>query len=160
MRGPSAARWCKARSKRAARDKGGAGLASADCFQTLPGATPCCASSNYKDPAAQAACCATFAVLQCQYNLEVFMKLLITAVLGIAFAIGAQAQTAQQNKMTVCNKEAADKKGDERKAFMKTCLSAKKETPQQAKMKSCNADAKDMKGDERKAFMSQCLKKG
>lgn len=99
-------------------------------------------------------------------------KFLITAAFGVAFAIGAQAQspqpasnapkaqTAQQNKMTVCNKEAGDKKGDERKAFMKTCLSAKKETPQQAKMKTCNVEAKDMKGDERKKFMSDCLKKG
>jgi hypothetical protein len=74
-------------------------------------------------------------------------------------AVGAQAQTAQQSKMTTCNKEAGDKKGDERKAFMKTCLSAKKETPQQMKMKTCNADAKDMKGDARKKFMSDCLKK-
>lgn len=62
--------------------------------------------------------------------------------------------------MGYCNKEAADKKGDERKAFMKTCLSAKRETPQQAKMKTCNVDAKDMKGGERKKFMSECLKKG
>jgi hypothetical protein len=67
--------------------------------------------------------------------------------------------TAQQNKMTECNKEAGDKKGDERKAFMKTCLSAKKQT-QQDKMKSCNKDAgdKQLKGDERKKFMSECLK--
>jgi len=65
--------------------------------------------------------------------------------------------TAQQNKMTECNKEAGDKKGDERKAFMKTCLSAKKAS-QQDKMKSCNKDAGDKKGDERKKFMSECLK--
>ncbi len=52
------------------------------------------------------------------------------------------------------------KKGDERKAFMKTCLSAKKVSPQQEKMKSCNGDpkAKALKGDERKKFMSECLK--
>ena len=64
----------------------------------------------------------------------------------------------QQSKMGDCNKEAADKKGDERKAFMKTCLSAKKAT-QQDKMKACNADpkAKAAKGDERKAFMKECL---
>ena len=31
---------------------------------------------------------------------------------------------AQQSKMATCNHEAADKKGDERKAFMKECLSA------------------------------------
>ena len=70
-----------------------------------------------------------------------------------------KAPTAQQNKMTECNKEAGDKKGDERKAFMKTCLAAKKQT-QQDKMKACNADpkAKELKGDDRKQFMSECLK--
>lgn len=64
----------------------------------------------------------------------------------------------QQTKMSDCNKDAADKKGNDRKAFMKTCLSAKKAS-QQAKMKSCNADpkAKASKGDERKAFMKECL---
>jgi len=65
--------------------------------------------------------------------------------------------TAQQNKMTACNKEAGDKKGDERKAFMKSCLSAKK-TSQQEKMKSCNKEAGDKKGEDRKKFMSECLK--
>ena len=68
--------------------------------------------------------------------------------------------SAQQSTMGACNADAADKKGDERKAFMKTCLSAKKAT-QQSKMKSCNADpkAKATKGDERKAFMKECLSK-
>lgn len=76
-----------------------------------------------------------------------------------------QAVTAQQSKMVTCNKDATGKKGDERKAFMKECLSAKtvveekKLTTQQDKMKTCNADAKGMKGDERKKFMSECLKK-
>jgi uncharacterized protein (DUF1501 family) len=86
--------------------------------------------------------------------------------LGLALvAGGAQAadpapaeKTPQQNKMAMCNKDAEGKKGDERKAFMKECLSAKKET-QQSKMKTCNAEAGDKKGDERKAFMSTCLKK-
>ena len=66
----------------------------------------------------------------------------------------------QQSKMGECNKDAADKKGDERKAFMKECLSAKKMS-QQEKKKSCNADpkAKAAKGDERKAFMKECLSK-
>nr|WP_308633184.1 PsiF family protein [Massilia sp. R2A-15] len=31
----------------------------------------------------------------------------------------------QQEKMKACNTEATGKKGDDRKAFMKTCLSAK-----------------------------------
>ncbi|HET7097129.1 MAG TPA: PsiF family protein, partial [Casimicrobiaceae bacterium] len=53
-----------------------------------------------------------------------------------------------------------DKKGDERKAIMSTCLSGKDtaKNAQQEKMKACNAKAGDKKGDERKAFMSECLK--
>ena len=95
------------------------------------------------------------------------MKKLITVAALSAFAFvapsyaadAAKAPTAQQNKMTECNKEAGDKKGDERKSFMKTCLAAKKQT-QQDKMKACNADpkAKELKGDDRKKFMSECLK--
>lgn len=69
-------------------------------------------------------------------------------------------KTAQQSKMGMCNKDAGEKKGDERKAFMKECLSAKK-VSQQGKMKTCNADAgaKKLKGDERKGFMKECLSK-
>ena len=33
--------------------------------------------------------------------------------------------TTQQDKMKTCNASAKDKKGDDRKAFMKECLSAK-----------------------------------
>jgi hypothetical protein len=119
-----------------------------------------------------------------------YLTLLAAALslsLGAAHAADAPAaKSAQQNKMTVCNKEAAGKKGDERKAFMKDCLSAKpaaaasapaakapaaaapasaasaaKKATQQDKMKSCNKDAGDkkLKGDERKAFMKDCLSK-
>ena len=73
----------------------------------------------------------------------------------------ADSVNSQQNKMTVCNKAATGKSGDERKAFMKTCLSAKTEAvgnTQQNKMKVCNSQAAGKKGDERKAFMSACLK--
>jgi hypothetical protein len=77
-----------------------------------------------------------------------------------AAATAPAAKTAQQSKMTTCNADAAGKKGDERKAFMKTCLSAPAAAApmtQQQKMKSCNADATGKKGDERKAFMKSCL---
>lgn len=71
-----------------------------------------------------------------------------------------KAPTAQQSKMATCNAapKAKELKGDERKAFMKECLSGDKVT-QQDKMKTCNADAKTkaLKGDERKAFMKTCL---
>jgi hypothetical protein len=90
-------------------------------------------------------------------------QLLSLSVLGLALSLCSayaqdKPQTAQQSKMATCNKDAADKKGDERKAFMKSCLSAKKET-QQSKMTTCNKEAADKKGDERKKFMSECLKK-
>ena len=55
------------------------------------------------------------------------MKLAITAIALAFAALSAPsfAATAQQSKMTTCNKEAGDKKGDERKAFMSDCLKAK-----------------------------------
>ncbi|MFM7633095.1 MAG: PsiF family protein [Betaproteobacteria bacterium] len=89
------------------------------------------------------------------------------SVLAVCLAFtfsGAQAATEQQNKMATCNKEATGKKGDERKAFMKECLSKKPaEEPkpamnsQQNKMATCNKEAAGKKGDERKQFMSECL---
>lgn len=115
------------------------------------------------------------------------------ALVCLGFAVFASAPAfagSQQEKMKGCNVEAKkmDIKGDERKAFMKKCLSKDyqlkadkattapaKATPatpatpaaqsnmptQQDKMKACNADAKsrDLKGDERKMFISSCLKK-
>lgn len=85
---------------------------------------------------------------------------LSTSLPALAQATGEPAKTTQQTKMGTCNKEAEGKKGDERKAFMKQCLSAKAEAPaQQTKMKTCNVEAKGKKGDERKAFMKECLSK-
>ncbi|MBH2011074.1 MAG: phosphate starvation-inducible protein PsiF [Xanthomonadaceae bacterium] len=86
------------------------------------------------------------------------------AVSAASPAVVAPAKTGQQSKMATCNKDATGKKGDERKAFMKECLSAKKEVvaqdaTQQSKMKTCNAEAKGKKGDARKAFMKECLSK-
>ena len=84
---------------------------------------------------------------------------------------------SQQNRMKECNVQAKGKKGDERKAFMKSCLSGKNTTdvatttpaapapgeaaksadPKQ-RVKDCNVQAKGKKGDDRKAFMASCLK--
>ena len=84
-------------------------------------------------------------------------------------AIGQATQNSQQAKMTSCNADAKSKalKGEERKAFMKSCLSDKGAAAaedkggnsQQEKMKSCNKDAtaKSLKGADRKAFMKSCL---
>ncbi len=92
----------------------------------------------------------------------IMKKLLVLAVASLACSMGMAAEdkpkTAQQQLMGTCNTEATGKKGDERKEFMKSCLSDGKKR-QQERMKSCNADATGKKGDERKAFMSECLKK-
>jgi len=64
--------------------------------------------------------------------------------------------TRQQNPMGDCNKQATDRKGDARKAFMKTCLAGDK-VSQQERMKKCNTDATGKKGAERKTFMKECL---
>jgi hypothetical protein len=80
------------------------------------------------------------------------------AVLAALLLAGAAhaADNPQHNRMAACNKEAGDRKGEERKAFMKDCLSNKKMT-QQEKMKACNKEAAGKTGDERKAFMKRCL---
>ena len=98
-----------------------------------------------------------------------FKKVLIAAVGALLVAALPAHAGEQQEKMKTCNAEASQKqlKGDDRKAFMKTCLSksasssAASAPTQQEKMKSCNADAssKGLKGDDRKKFMSQCLSK-
>ncbi|PHX39162.1 phosphate starvation-inducible protein PsiF [Pseudomonas sp. NZIPFR-PS5] len=86
-------------------------------------------------------------------------------VLGLLLSAQGFAATAQQNKMTTCNADASAKslKGDERKAFMSSCLKAAPApaATQQEKMRTCNATASTqaLKGDARKAFMSDCLKK-
>ncbi len=91
------------------------------------------------------------------------------AMVGVLLlSVSAQAQNAQQQKMTTCNAQAKEQalSGAARKSFMKTCLSNQpaapesKLTPQQQKMKQCNADAKTkgLSGADRKTFMSTCLK--
>lgn len=102
-------------------------------------------------------------------------KMIALACLGFAFTVSTPAFAAGE-KMKGCSKEATGMKGDERKAFMKKCLSKdyvlKSDAPagapaaaaapstQQDKMKKCNVDAKakGLMGDERKKFMSTCLK--
>jgi hypothetical protein len=82
----------------------------------------------------------------------------------------SEKQKAQQERMKDCSGKAGDRKGDERKKFMSSCLKGEdmgksgtsdKQSAQQGKMKSCNKEAgeKKMKGDERKSFMKDCLSK-
>jgi hypothetical protein len=91
-------------------------------------------------------------------------RISLAIVLGCA-ALAAQAAdkapTAQQSKMTTCNKEAGDKKGDERKAFIKTCLAGKGEAAAaaaSAASPACEKSAADKKlhGAAAKAHIKKC----
>ena len=91
------------------------------------------------------------------------MKQLLTlsAALALAFSTSAFAaahktapemaasapMTKQQSKMGDCNKAAADKKGDERKTFMKTCLSAAGTTAAQVTAVVLNVTATGATGE-------------
>lgn len=128
-------------------------------------------------------------------------KMLAIAALTVVIAVGQFASatpavaeeakkpaTKQQQRMRDCNADAKGMQGQQRKDFMKQCLSGKQaenkaareerreerkearaerqaerqdgRAAQQDKMKTCNADAKTkgLTGDARKAFMSDCLK--
>ena len=89
------------------------------------------------------------------------MKALLTLVLAGTFAFAAApsfaADNPQQERMKTCNAKAGDKKGDDRKAFMKDCLSNEKKASDN-KMATCNTKSKGLKGDEHKKFMSECMK--
>ena len=108
------------------------------------------------------------------------MKQLIAAICCAMLALPALAQDkkgeakkepsakqkAQQERMKDCNAKMGEKKGDERKKAMSSCLKGEdpgasdKQKAQQNRMKDCNKQAADkkLKGDERKGFMSSCLK--
>lgn len=90
------------------------------------------------------------------------MKQLIMALAVAAFAMSAQAAdekkpTAQQGKMAVCNKDAGDKKGNERKAFMKTCLSAKPAAAAPSPECVKAADEKKLAGAARSSNLKKCM---
>lgn len=83
------------------------------------------------------------------------LSLGLSLTLGAAHAADGDAKTPQQNKMGMCNKEAGDKKGDERKKFMKECLSAKPAAASPA----CEKTAADKKlaGAAKNSFMKKCI---
>ena len=98
------------------------------------------------------------------------MKKVLTFGLMAMFACGpafgadtkaadTKTTTPQQEKMKTCNDKATDMKGDERKAFMKTCLSAKPvaEKPK-SKMAMCNEKTKGMSKPDADKARSECMK--
>jgi hypothetical protein len=95
-------------------------------------------------------------------------KLLSLLALGLTLTVGvAHAAGEQQNKMKTCNADAKGKKGDERKAFMKECLSAKADAPAPAAAASavspaCEKSAADKKlhGAAKNAHIKKCMADG
>jgi len=59
--------------------------------------------------------------------------------------------------MKACNAKAEGKTGDDRKAFMKTCLSAKPPKAE-SKISMCNKQTAGMSGDARAKAQSECMK--
>ena len=95
------------------------------------------------------------------------LLLVVAGALVAAPAFGADTKPAdakaanpQQEKMKACNEQAGDKKGDERKAFMKTCLSSKPAAKPESRMAMCNKKTAGLKGDERNKAQSECMKGG
>lgn len=92
------------------------------------------------------------------------MKRVAILIACAALAFGAQA-TPQQDKMKACNAEAktSGKKGDERKAFMKECLSggaaAAASAPAAAGTAACEKSAADKKlhGAAAKSHIKKCM---
>ncbi len=92
------------------------------------------------------------------------LALVIAGALVAAPAFGADTKAAapnpQQERMKACNEQAGDKKGDDRKAFMKTCLSNKPAAKPESRMAMCNKKTAGLKGDERNKAQSECMKGG
>ena len=63
-----------------------------------------------------------------------FKTILVSAALAaLSLSVSAREGTPQQSRMAACNKDAVGKKGDERKAFMKQCLSSDSRADSRAK---------------------------
>ena len=76
----------------------------------------------------------------------------------IGAAATADAEDRQRTRVAACSGAAKGMKGEERRAFMRSCLSIDGKPPAQGKLTICNVEAKGLKGDERKNFMRNCLK--
>ncbi len=85
-----------------------------------------------------------------------------------AWAADDKTPTAQQNKMSTCQKDAGKKRleGKDRQSFVTECLKAKPAAAETAaktqgqKLGACSKEAatKGLKGDDRNKFLSECAK--
>lgn len=91
-----------------------------------------------------------------------FLVLAAASLFAVTTAQVAMA-SAQQDKMKTCNKEATGKKGEERKAFIKECLSGgatANNSPVKAacEEKAVGKNGKPLAGAAKNAFMKKCQK--
>ena len=89
-------------------------------------------------------------------------KLLALAMVGAASPSRPRRspQNTQQERMKVCNTKAADKKGDERKAFMTSACRPSPRSPRspRARWRCATRRPRDCKGEERNKAQSECMK--
>ena len=85
-------------------------------------------------------------------HLMTVLALSVAAMSTSSFAADAP-MSKQQNKMGQCNADAGDKKGDERKAFMKTCLS---NNPAAAECDKSAAEKK-LAGAAKNSYVKKCI---
>ena len=84
-------------------------------------------------------------------------KLILITAFAMCVPFAHAADNAQSNLMKTCNVEAKDKKGDERKAFMKECLAAKPAAdPATATCEKSAADKK-LHGAAAKSHIKKCM---
>ncbi|MCA3239466.1 MAG: PsiF family protein [Curvibacter sp.] len=85
------------------------------------------------------------------------LAMALALALGTAYADDKKEPTAQQNKMAACNKQAGEKKGEERKAFMGECLKAK--PAEAAPSPACEKSAadKNLHGAAKAAHVKKCM---
>ncbi len=83
--------------------------------------------------------------------------IIAASLLSLGLATTAVA-TPQQERMKSCNAQAKGKTGEERKAFMKSCLSGGNSAAKSdCEAKAVGKDGKPLVGAARSSFMKKCM---
>lgn len=100
-------------------------LASQLALAQAPAAGSCEAKAVSKDGKPLSGAAKSASIKKCERETAAAAAAPVAPVAKAPPAATAPAKSSQQDKMKECNKQAEGKKGDERKAFMKECLSNK-----------------------------------
>ena len=83
-------------------------------------------------------------------------KIVLTLMLLMVSLVSAQAKpSGAMTKMDICNADAGQRSGVEKRAFMKQCLTEKK-AAQRQRVKECATEAATKKSTERRNFLREC----